>query len=802
MGRKIKKVAVLGAGVMGASIAAHLANVGIPCYLLDIVPPELSEEDKKKGLSKESPAFRNRLAIAGKENVVKAKPAALYVPEYADRITPGNLEDNMEWLGEVDWIIEVVVERLDIKKQVFERVEKYRKPGTIVSSNTSGISINAMAEGRSLEFRQHFLGTHFFNPPRYMKLLELIPCQDTLPEVMEFMSEFCQKVLGKGTVIAKDTPNFIANRIGTFAMLETIREMIRQGLTIEEVDALTGPVMGHPNSASFRTLDMVGLDTFVHVAGNVHDGVSDPAEKAAFEVPELLRKMLDAGLLGDKVGKGFYQRKKTEAGRETLALNYNTLEYRPREKAKLDIVSAAKARSDMKDKLNTLIWGEDKYSQFAWFVTKKAALYAASKVGEIADDIVSIDRAMRWGFAWELGPFEQWDLIGVRKTLDRMRSEGETIPPLVETLLDSGYDSFYRKENGKLYYFDHRTRSYQPVLFLPEVVILPHLKEQNKEIIKNSDASLIDLGDGVACLEMHSPNQAITADFIEMIWKSLEEVDKNFVGMVIGNQAKNFCVGANLFLVLVAAQNGAWDELEKTVKSFQDACMAIKYFSKPVVAAPFRMTLGGGCEICLHCHRVQADAETYVGQVEVAVGLLPGGGGNKEVLIRMMEGIPEGVQNVDIIPYVAKAMELIAMGKVATSAREAQKLGLFRKSDGVSVNGDHLIHDAKQAVLAMAQMGFAPPEPKKIMVAGETGYAACKVFVRTLNWGGYATEHDVKIAEKIGYVLCGGLIPYKSMVTEQYLLDLEREAFLSLVGEPKSQERMQYMLMNNRPLRN
>lgn len=802
MAHRIKKAAVLGAGVMGATIAAHLANVGIPCYLLDIVPKELSEEEKKKGLTTQSPAFRNRLAVTGKENLAKAKPAALYVPEYADRITPGNFEDHMQWLSEVDWIIEVVVERLDIKKQVFEKVELHRRPGSIVSSNTSGIPINAMAEGRSLEFRQHFLGTHFFNPPRYMKLLELIPCQDTLSEIMEYMNAFCQKVLGKGTVIAKDTPNFIANRIGTYAMLETIREMIHRELTIEEVDALTGPVMGHPNSASFRTLDMVGLDTFVHVAGNVHGAVSDATEKAAFEVPELLRKMLEAGMLGDKVGKGFYQRKKTQAGRETLTLDYHTLEYRPREKAKLDVVSAAKARSDMKDKLNSLVWGEDKYSQFAWFVVKKAALYAAAKVGEIADDIVNIDRAMRWGFAWEFGPFEQWDMLGVRKTVERMRSEGESIPPLVEALLASGYESFYKQENGKLYYFDYRSKSYEPVPFLPEVIILPYLKEQKGKIMGNSDASLIDLGDGVACLEMHSPNQAITADFIEMVWKSLDEVDKNFVGMVIGNQAKNFCVGANLFLILVAAQNGAWDELEKTVKSFQDACMAIKYSSKPVVAAPFRMTLGGGCEICLHCHRIQADAETYAGQVEVGVGLLPGGGGNKEVLIRMMEGIPQGVQNVDIVPYVAKAMELIAMAKVSTSAREAQKLGLFRKTDGVSANGDHLLHDAKQAVLGITQMGFEPLEPKKIVVAGETGYAACKVFVKTLNWGGYATEHDVKIAEKIGYVLCGGLVPYKSMVTEQYLLDLEREAFLSLVGEPKSQERMQYLLMNNRPLRN
>lgn len=798
---EIQKAAVLGAGVMGSTIAGHLANVGIPTLLLDIVPKELTAEEKARGLTLESPQVRNRLAMQGKMGLLKAKPAPLYSRENADLITVGNFEDDMERLQEVDWIVEVVVENLAIKKHLLKQVAQYRRPGTIVSSNTSGISINAMIEELPREFREHFLGTHFFNPPRYMKLLEIIPAQETKSEIVDFMMQFAERVLGKGVVLAKDTPNFIANRIGTYGLLVTAREMVRRGLTVSQVDAITGPALGRPKSASFRTLDMVGLDTFVHVANNVYESVAEGEEKEIFKVPDFLKEMVSRKWLGSKSGQGFYKKVKTAKGKEILELDYNTFEYKPRDKRKFTLLETAKnSPGSLADKLKMLVYGRDEAARFAWETLKKTLLYSAAKIPEIADDIISIDRAMRWGFNWKLGPFEMWDAIGVEKSVTRMTEEGENIPPLVEKLLAGGNTSFYKKENGRLYYFDLTAEDYRPVVEKPEIIDLADMKEGGKVIKANSGASLVDMGDGVACLEFHSPNNAIGADIIQMMNYAVEEVERNYLGLVIGNQGKNFCVGANLMLLLMEAQDENWDEINYIVKSFQDACMKLKYSRKPVVAAPFQMTLGGGCEICLHADRIRAAAETYMGQVELGVGLIPGGGGNKEVLIRHIENITD--PKVDLQPFVNKALEVIAMSKVSTSAQEARELHLLRSTDKITVNQDYLLHDAKQTVLAMVKEGYEPPRPQKIRVVGEPGYAAMKLGIYTMKEGGYISEHDQLIADKVAYVLAGGSVAANTYVTEQYLLDIEREAFLSLCGHPKTQERMMHMLKTGKPLRN
>jgi len=800
MERKIKKAAVIGAGVMGAGIAAHLANVGIPTYMLDIVSKTLTPEEEKKGLTLENPEVRNRLSANAKAALLKAKPAALYQAESADLITIGNMEDHLDYLSEADWIIEVVVENIKIKKIVLETIEQYRKPGAIVSSNTSGVSINDMVEGRSEEFKKHFLGTHFFNPPRYMKLLEIIPSNDTDPTIVDFMGNFSEKVLGKGVVMAKDTPNFIANRIGTYGLMVTIHEMVKTGMRPDDVDAITGPLMGRPKSASFRTLDMVGIDTFVHVANNVLDVTKDEEEKQAFTMPKFVLEMVDKGWIGDKNKQGFYKKVKSEKGKEILVLDYNTMEYVPRQKIKSATIEMAKQGKTLQDKMRALIYGKDEVSLFAWNTLKKVLLYSADKLGEIADDIVNIDNAMKWGFNWELGPFEIWDAIGVEKSVARMKEEGEIIPDYVTNLLEQGKSGFYSKSETKKFYVSLRGEQ-EEIVASPEILSLADLKEQKKVIKSNAGASLIDIGDDVALLEFHSPNNAIASDIVSMINQSVDEVSKNYRGLVIGNQGKNFSVGANLMLILMEAQDENWEEIDLMVRMFQDANMKLKYADKPVVAAPFGMTLGGGTEVTFGADQVQAAAETYMGLVEVGVGVIPAGGGTKELLYRNMEGVPDDIK-VDLQPFVNRAFETIALAKVSTSAREAQKLGYLRKTDRVSVNRDHQLHDAKQAVLALDAMGYQPPLPKKIKVVGETGFSTLRLGIYTFKVSNMISDHDKKIAEKLAFILSGGNVPQGTLVTEQYLLDLEREAFMSLVGEPKTQERMQYMLTKGKPLRN
>jgi 3-hydroxyacyl-CoA dehydrogenase len=810
MDGKIKKAGVIGAGVMGATIAAQLANVGIETILLDIVPPELSEEERTKGLKEESEAFRNKFARNGLNTALKAKPASFYIPENAKLITVGNLEDNLGWMGGVDWIIEVVVERLDIKKAVFAKIERILKQGTIVSSNTSGISARTMSEGRSEAFRKHFAITHFFNPPRYMKLLEIVPGPDTLPDVVDRLAEVCERVLGKGIVYAKDTPNFVANRIGVFSMLYGIRAMMDLGLSVEAVDKLTGPVIGHPKSASFRTADLVGLDTLVHVAENVYQGALHDEKRDIFKAPGFIHEMIRKGLLGEKTKKGFYKKTKDAEGKKViLSLDYKTLEHTSQEKVTFPSLETAKNASGTEDKMKTLFYADDVAGQYTFRTMAETLIYSANRIPEIADDIVNVDNAMKWGFAWRMGPFETWDAVGLEKSVAKMKEASLEIPGWVQEMLDGGNASFYKTEGEKSYYYDPSSKSYEEVPVKPGVILLPSLKERKKEIARNAGASLIDLGEGVACLEFHTKMNAMGEDITSMVLKSVDMVAKEFDGLVVANHATNFSVGANLPLVLFTAQEEEWDDLEWMIKTFQDSFMKLKYLDKPVVAAPAGMALGGGCEICLAADRVRYAAETYMGLVEAGVGLIPAGGGCKELYLRNTEHLFEvqkgGLypKHIELMPYIARAFENIAMAKVSTSGPEAVKMGFLRPSDKMTVNRDYLIEDAKRTVLAMLMEGYSPPRPKdEIRVAGENSLAMIKLGLWSMHEAGYITDHDVTVSTKVGYVLCGGNVTADTTVSEQYLLDLEREAFLSLCGDPKTQARIQHMLKTGKPLRN
>lgn len=790
----IKKAAVLGSGVMGSGIAAHLANIGIPTLLLDIVPKELSAEENAKGVTTEDQAFRNRFANAALQKLLKQKPAPLTNQSNLALIAPGNLEDDLSKLSEVDWIIEVVVENLKVKKSLFEKVDQVRRQGTIVSSNTSGISVEAMAEGRSEDFQKHFMGTHFFNPPRYLKLLEIIPTKKTDQEVLQFMHEFSEDVLGKGVVIAKDTPNFIANRIGTYGLLVTVREMLKGGFSVGEVDSITGTLIGRPKSATFRTLDVVGLDTFIHVANNVYEQV-EGEEKQVFEVPDFMKKMNEKGWLGSKSGQGFYLKK----GKEILELNPETLQYEERKKLRTPALEMAKQEKGTARKMKALVYADDRAGTLLWNIMAPVLAISAELLGNIAEDIVSIDNAMKWGFGWKNGPFETWDAIGVEKSVEKMEAEGIAVPAWVKEMLEHGHSSFYKEEDGKEYFYANG--KYEEIVRNQKEINLQLLKKQGKLIKKNTGASLIDIGDGVVLLEFHSPNNAIGFDIIQMINYAIEETEKNYKGLVIGNEGKNFCVGANLAMILMAAQDDDIFEIDMVVRQFQQAMMKIKYSNKPVVAAPFGMTLGGGSEVCLPTSHIQASMETYMGLVEAGVGLIPGGGGNKELYMKTLKSMPKGIE-FDLQKVANNVFETIAMAKVSTSAAEAKETNFLNQADGISVNGDHLLYDAKQAVLALHEQGYKAPIREKVPVTGETGYATLLLGAEAMRLSGYISDHDMKIAKKLAYVIAGGKVPYGTEVDEQYLLDLEREAFLSLVAEPKSQQRMQHMLVKGKPLRN
>ncbi len=794
MSYKVQKAAVLGSGVMGSGIAAHLANIGIPTLLLDIAPKELTAEESAKGLALDSKAVKNRFASSALGKLLKQKPAPLSAKKNLALITPGNFDDDLEKLKDVDWIIEVIVENLEIKKGLFEKIDAVRKPGTIVSSNTSGVSINAMAEGRSEDFQAHFLGTHFFNPPRYLKLLEVIPATTTKPEVVEFMKTFGEDVLGKGVVIAKDTPNFIANRIGTYGLLVTMQEMIARNYSVGEVDSVTGPTIGRPKSATFRTLDVVGLDTFAHVAKNVYDKTTGE-EQAVFEESPILNKMITNGWIGAKSGQGFFKKE----GKEILELNLSTFEYEPVKKIKAPSLEMAKQVKGLNNRVKTLVYANDRVGELLWNIFAPTLIYSAQLTGEIADDIVAIDNAMKWGFGWQQGPFEMWDAIGLEKSVAKMEAEGRVVPAFVKDLLAKGFTSFYSEIDGDLAYYNGT--EYVKVPVNEKAIDLKRYKKKHGVIKSNSGASLIDLGDGIALLEFHSQSNAIGLDIIQMINFAIDEVEANYKGLVIGNQGKNFCVGANLGMILMEAQDDNIFELDFTIKAFQNAMRRIKYSSKPVVAAPFQMTLGGGAEVCLPAAHIQASAETYMGLVEVGVGLIPGGGGNLGLYEKFIKGLPNGVE-VDYQMIANKVFETVAMAKVSTSGEEARENNFLNFADGISINPDHLLYDAKQAALALYEAGYKAPVKGKVKVVGAPGYATLLLGAQGMHSSGFISDHDLKIAKKLAYVIAGGLVPYGTEVTEEYLLGLEKQAFLELVADVKSQQRMQHMLLKGKPLRN
>lgn len=781
MSTPIKKVAVLGTGVMGSQIAAHLANAGIPSLAFDI-----SQEIAEKGI----------------QAATKIKPAAFYNPKSVQLITPLNFDDHLDQLKEVDWVIEAVVERLDIKQSLFKKIMPHLKENAIVTSNTSGISIKDMTEGMPENFRKRFLVTHFFNPPRYMHLLEIVPGTDTLPEVTQTMVNFCENVLGKGIVYAKDTPNFIANRIGVYGMMATLQAARKMRLSVEEVDALTGPIMGRPKSATFRTADVVGLDTLAHVAHTAYDNCPDDENREIFKIPDFLQKMIENKWLGQKSGQGFYKKE----GKDILALNLETLEYYPRKKPRFDGIRIAKRYHTTAGKIKALVYNPDKAGEFAWEILANTLIYSANRIPEIADDIVNVDNALKWGFGWELGPFETWDAIGVEKSVQRMKEQGKPVPTWVEEMLQSGCKSFYRIDNGVKQFYDLKEKRYQP-LAIPEKVIYLSLEKAKERVIKeNWSASLIDLGDGVACLEFHSIAQPdfnpLDPAMFDLLQEALEIIPKEgYKGLVIGNQGKHFSAGANLAMILELCQAKDWSKIEALSKSFQDIGQQLKYSPFPVVSAPFNMCLGGGFEIASAANRIVASAESYIGAVEVGVGLIPGGGGTLRVLLNFIDKMKK--LRPGPFPPVQKAFETIGFAKVSSSAAEAIPMGYLTKQDRIVINPDHLIYEAKQTVLEMAS-DFQPPEPQKeIYLPGEGGRLAMEGTLDSMLRQGVISEHDRLIGQKLAYVLTGGdKAGFASPVDEQYLLDLEREAFVQLCQEKKSQERMAYMLKTGKPLRN
>jgi 3-hydroxyacyl-CoA dehydrogenase len=816
MKRRIEKAVVLGAGTMGSRIAAHFANAGLPCVLLDIVPPNLPAD----ALAGE----RNKIVRAGLDAAKKSKPAAFLTPALAEKIAIGNFEDDLARCAEADWIIEVVAENLEIKRKLLARVAQFRKPGAIVTTNTSGLPVHLIAEGMSEEFQQHWAGTHFFNPPRYLKLVEVIPGPKTSNEVVESLSEFCDRRLGKGVVLAKDTPNFIANRIGTFSMLNALRLMGTLGMTVEEVDACTGPAVGWPKSATFRTADIVGLDVLVHVVNNIYETASNDESREMYKVPALVEELVKRGWLGDKTGQGFYKKVKGEGEREILTLDVNTMEYRARQKAKFASLEMGKAMEDTRERLRALVGpvleGQkgDKAQQFLWGALSEMCLYAARRVPEISDNVVDVDRAMRWGFAWELGPFEIMDAIGVKPFAGQVQKEGGALPAVIEKVLASGRKGFYESEKGTTTVFDIGSGGAKKVEEPKGVIILKSLKDAGREVERNSGASLIDLGDGVVCCEFHAKMNAIGADLMAMLHKGLKRLETDFEAMVIANQAVNFSVGANLMLVLVGAQEQEWDELHMAVKQFQNINLAIKYAPKPVVAAPQGLALGGGCEVSLHAAKIQAAAEAYIGLVETGVGLIPGGGGTKEMLIRANEhaggtgfSLPASPESdLDLFHALKPIFEAIAMAKVGTSAEECRDLRYLRREDRVSMNRDRLVADAKETALALVRGGYKPlaaswqegAQTTQIKVLGEEFLAGAKLAIHMMLRGGYASEYDGHVGRKLANILAGGALSSPQMVSEQYVLDLERETFVSLCGEKKTQQRIAHTLKTGKPLRN
>ena len=801
MNRKINKVAVLGSGVMGSRIACHFANIGVEVLLLDIVPRELNDKEKAKGLTLEDGVVRNRIVDEALTFALKSNPSPIYKKEFASRIETGNMEDDMSKISSCDWIIEVVIERLDIKQQVFENVEKYRKEGTLITSNTSGIPIHMMLEGRSDDFKKHFCGTHFFNPPRYLQLLEIIPTPETDPAIVDFFMDYGRRFLGKKTVLCKDTPAFIANRVGVYSIMALFHAVKDLGMNIEEVDKLTGPVLGRPKSATFRTCDVVGLDTLVHVANGLKDNCPDDEEKALFELPDYIAKMVDNNWLGSKTGQGFYKKSKDADGnRKILSLDLETLEYKEKARVSFPTLDMAKPIDDLKQRTKMLVQGKDKAGDFYRQMFGGLFAYVTNRIPEISEDLYKIDDAIKAGFGWELGPFETWDILGFEKGIELIEADGKKAGPIVSEMKKAGKTTFYHTEKGNKQFFDRESKGYKTVPGTEHLVMLDVLRSDNT-VWKNADTTIVDLGDGILNLEFHTKMNTIGGGVIEGINKALDLAETKYNGLVISNNGQNFSAGANVGMIFMMAVEQDFDELNFAVKSFQDTMMRVRYAKTPVVVAPHNLTLGGGCELTMHADKVVAHAESYIGLVEFGVGLIPGGGGTKEFVKRLSEELKEGDIRINTL---RERFLTVGQAKVATSAHEAFDLGYLREGqDEVIVSKEYQLTRAKAACKELADKGYtAPPKEKNITIMGQEGLGIVYVGAHSMESGNYISEHDKLISEKLGFVMCGGDVSERVNVSEQYLLDLERKAFLELCAERKTLERLESMVKKGKVLRN
>ena len=799
MNRSIKKIAVLGSGVMGSRIACHFAGIGVQVILLDIVPKEPNEAEAAKGLTIDKPAVRNRIVNDALATALKSNPSPVFTKDVAKRVTTGNFTDNMKDIAQCDWIIEVVVERLDIKKLVYEQVEQFRKPGTLITSNTSGIPIHMLSEGRSEDFKRNFCGTHFFNPPRYLRLLEIIPTPDTDPGIVDFLMHYGDLYLGKTSVLCKDTPAFIANRVGVFSMMAVMNTMEKLGLNTDEIDALTGPVIGRPKSATFRTADVVGIDTLVKVAQGVAANCPDDEAKEIFAIPAWLQKMVDNNWLGDKSKQGFFMMDKSQGKKDILTLNLSTFEYAAKTKPRFATLETAKPIDDLKTRLKMLVAGTDKAGEFYRLFHYHLFSYISHRIPEISDELYRIDDGMMAGFGWEIGAFETWDVLGVEKTTEAMKAAGFKVAAWVNDFIAAGNKTFYKVEAGKRLYYDVATRTYKEMPGGDAFLIMSN--KADKIVWKNSDCTAYDLGDDILGLQWNTKMNTIGGGVLDGIQKTIAKAEENFKGLVIANDGPNFSLGANVGMIFMYAAEQEYDELDLAVRMFQNSTMRIRYSSIPVVVAPHGMALGGGCEISLHADKIQAAAETYIGLVELGVGLIPGGGGTKEFALRAGDEYMDG--EIEIEPLKRRFMN-IGMAKVATSAHEAYNLGIMRKGiDEISMNINRRIADAKKSALEIWNEGYTTPVQRTdVKVLGRGALGALYAGLNSMKLGNYITEHDEKIAKKLAYVMCGGDLSEAALVTEQYLLDIEREAFLSLCGERKTLERIQSVLKGGKPLRN
>lgn len=801
MNRTIKKVAILGSGVMGSRIACHFANIGVQVLLLDIVPFELTEQEQKKGLTKEDPIVRNRIVTSALAGTLKSNPSAIYDNSFASRITTGNFDDDLPKIKDYDWVMEVIVERLDIKQSLFEKVEKFRKPGTLITSNTSGIPMHMMCEGRSEDFQENFAGTHFFNPPRYLRLLEIIPGPKSKQENIDFLMEYGDKFLGKETVLCKDTPAFIANRIGVYAIISAMHTIEKMGLGVSEVDKLTGTLIGRAKSATFRTMDVVGLDTTVNVANNLYKALPNDESREKFKLPKIMQVLYEKKWLGDKTGSGYFNMIRHKDGsKELKEIDFETFEYKDLEKPKFKALEAAKEFEDLKKRIKFLVNFEDKAGEFYRATFYDLFRYCSNRIPEIADELFRIDQAVCAGFGWELGPFENWDLLGVKETVEKMEAAGEQPAAWVYEMLEAGNESFYKVEYGKKHYYDIPSKSYQEVPGMDDFIILDTLKSAGKIIWNNAGASVYDLGDDVIGLEFHTKMNSMGQEVIEGINTAIGMAEKSHKGLVVGNEGANFSAGANLAMLFMFAGDQDFDEINLMIAQFQNTMMRARYSSVPVVVAPHNMALGGGCELSLHSDHIQAHAELYMGLVEVGVGLIPAGGGTKEMTLRFSNAVKSGDVELN---RLQDAFMNIAMAKVSTSAEEARSLGYLRKDDGITLNRKRQLAEAKTKVLSLHEAGYTQPiEQTDIRVLGKESLALFEAGITGMRYGAYISEHDALIAKKLAYVMSGGDLSSPTEVSERYLLDLEREAFLSLTGEKKTLERIHSILFKGKPLRN